>query len=186
MDDNKILDLYWARAETAITETSRKYNSYCFSIAKNILHDNQDAEECVNDMYLKVWNAVPPARPTFFQAYLGKTTRNLSFNKYKQTKTQKRGGGDTALLLSELEECIPCNTNVETQYETELTSEAINACLLLMEQEMRLVFVRRYYFADCIKDISTRYKMSESKVKSMLHRARGRLKEHLEKEGVTI
>ena len=186
MNDNEILTLYFARAESAVTETAKKYGNYCFSIAKKILNSSQDAEECVNDTYLRAWNAIPPERPTIFQAFLGKITRNLSFNKYKQNRTAKRGGGDIALLLGELEECVPSQVGVESQYEANLTAEIINECLLAMEQEARIVFVRRYYYADSIRDIANRFSMSESKVKSMLFRARNKLKDHLEREGVNI
>jgi len=186
LDDNEILSLYFTRAESAVVETAKKYGNYCFAIAKKILNSNQDAEECVNDTYFRAWNAIPPDRPTFLQAFLGKITRNLSFNKYKQNRTAKRGGGDIALLLSELEDCVPSSIGVEAQYESNLTAVVINDCLLTMDKESRIVFVRRYYYADSIKDIAARFEMSESKVKSMLFRARNKLREHLEKEGVTI
>jgi len=186
LNDNDILDLYFARSESAIVETAQKYGNYCFSIARKILNSNQDAEECVNDAYMNTWNAIPPKRPAFFQAFLGKITRNLSFNKYRQSKTAKRGGGGIDLLLSELEECIPSSTSVEAQYEANRTIDAINGCLQLMSQESRIVFVRRYYYADSIKDISERFDMSEGKVKSLLFRARNKLKEYLEEEGVNV
>ena len=95
-----ILDLYWARSESAINETAKKYGNYCFTIATNILQNNEDAEECVNDTYLKAWDNIPPQRPGIFSSFLGKITRNLSLNKYKERKTKKHGGGEVALLFS--------------------------------------------------------------------------------------
>jgi len=112
MNDTEILDLYWARSESAISETAQQYGSYCASIAINILRNKEDAEECVNDAYLKAWNAIPPQRPTVLSSFLGRITRNLSFDKYKARKAQKRGGDETALLLSELEDCIPAARTV--------------------------------------------------------------------------
>ncbi|MCL2817167.1 MAG: RNA polymerase sigma factor [Clostridiales bacterium] len=185
MDDKLILDLYWARSESAVSKTAEKYGKYCFAIAVNILQNKADAEECVNDTYLKAWEAIPPQRPEIFSSFLGKITRNLALNKCKERKTKKRGGG-IALLLSELEDCIPSAGTVESEYESQTVIEAINACLLSMDRESRVVFVRRYWYADPVKAIAARFQMSESKVKSMLFRARKTLKAHLEKEGVIL
>ena len=186
MDDEMIFDLYWARSESAINETAIKYGNYCFSIAINILQNNEDAEECLNDTFLKAWDSIPPQRPGIFSSFLGKITRNLSLNKYKERRTKKRGGGDVALLFSELEDCIPSSSNVETEYEANQVIEIINSCLLSMDGESRIVFVRRYWYADTIQAIAARFQMSESKVKSMLFRARKKMKTYLEKEGVIL
>ncbi len=186
MDDDMILDLYWERSESAINETAKKYGSYCLTIANNILQNNEDAEECVNDTYHKTWNTVPPQRPNSFRAFLGKITRNLSLNKYKEQRTKKRGGDNIAFMYSELEDCIPSSNNVEMESEANLVIDAINSCLLSMDSENRLVFVRRYWYADSIGAIATRFQMSESKVKSMLFRTRNKLKTYLENEGVIL
>ncbi|MCL1829291.1 MAG: sigma-70 family RNA polymerase sigma factor [Oscillospiraceae bacterium] len=186
MDDDMILDLYRARAESAINETAKKYGNYCFAIANNILQNNEDAEECVNDTYLKAWDSIPPQRPCIFSSFLGKITRNLSLNKYKERKTKKRGGGEIALLFSELEDCIPSNSNVESEYESTQVIEIINSCLMSTDGESRIIFVRRYWYADTVKTIAARFRMSESKVKSMLFRTRKTLKTFLEKEGVIL
>lgn len=106
MDDDMLLALYWGRSESAIRETDKKYGGYCFSIAINILQSHEDAEECVNDTYRIAWDTIPPQRPANFRAYLGKITRNLSLNKYKEQRRKKRGGDNMALIYSELEECI--------------------------------------------------------------------------------
>jgi len=186
MDDDMILDLYWARSESAVNETTKKYGRYCFSIANNILQNNEDAEECVNDTYIKTWSVIPPQRPVILRAFLGKITRNLSLNKYKGQRAQKRGGNNIALIYGELEDCIPSNDNVETEYETGVIIEIINSYLLSLESENRIIFVRRYWYADSISTISAHFQMSESKVKSMLFRARNNLKKHLENEGVIL
>lgn len=186
MDDDKIVDLYWERSELAISETEKKYGSYCTTIAVNILHNGEDAKECVNDTFLKTWEAIPPRRPTFFRGFLGKITRNLSLDMYRKSKAQKRGGGEIDLLFGELEDCIPASETVESQQESEMIAQAINDCLLSMKSTTMVVFVRRYWYAESIQAIAARFNMSESAVKTMLFRARKKLKEHLEKEGVMI
>ena len=186
MDDSVILNLYRARSESAINETATKYGKYCQTIATNILRNNEDVEECVNDTYLKAWHAIPPKYPSSLSSFLGKITRNLSLNKYKEQQTQKRGGGEIALLLDELENCVPSKSSVESEYESNIVVEAINAFLLSLSTADRVIFVRRYWYTDSIYSIATRFQMSESKVKSMLYRARKKLKIHLEKEGVMI
>ena len=110
MDDSEIVELYWKRSEKAITETSKKYSNYCHYISYNILHNDEDVKECLNDTYLRAWNAIPPERPTYLASFLGKITRNLSLNRYKQNTTKKRGFGQTELALSELEDCIPATS----------------------------------------------------------------------------
>jgi len=186
MDDDMILDLYWERSESAINETAEKYGRYCSAIANNILQNNEDAEECVIDTYLKTWDTVPPQRPAVFRVFLGKITRNLSLNKYKKQRTKKRGGDEIALVFSELEDCIPSSSNVEMEYEASRVVGLINSCLLSLDDESRIVFVRRYWYADSIQAIAVRFQMSESKVKSMLFRARKTLKIYLENEGVVL
>jgi RNA polymerase sigma-70 factor (ECF subfamily) len=186
MDDCKLIDLFWQRSESAITEVSKKYGCYCRTIAFNILASKEDTEECVNDTYLKVWNAIPTDRPDIFSAYLGKITRNLALNRYKQRKVQKRGGGEIDLLLSELESCVPASANVEKECESTELIKAINEFLLSIKIENRVIFVRRYWYADPIVTIAQRYDMSESKVKSILFRCRNNLKTYLEKRGVKV
>lgn len=186
MDDNAIIDLYWERSESAISQTATKYGKYCNTIAMNILRNSEDADECVSDTYLKVWNAIPPERPSSLSAFLGKITRNLSLNKYKEQRTQKRGGDEVTLILDELEDCIPSSRSVESEMESRTIAEAINTFLISIESESRIVFVRRYWYADSVGSISSRFQMSESKVKSMLYRTRNKLRLYLEKEGITI
>jgi RNA polymerase sigma-70 factor (ECF subfamily) len=181
-----ILDLYWARSESAISETALKYGRYCAQIAMNILQNSEDTGECVNDTYLNAWNAIPPQRPIIFSSFLGKITRNLSLNKYKEQRAKKRGGHEIALVLDELEDCIPSGCAVEAEYEAGVIAKAIDSFLFSIDAESRIIFVRRYWYADTIIEIASRFKISESKVKSTLFRTRNKLKIHLEKEGVTI
>jgi len=152
----------------------------------NILNNKEDAEECVNDTYLRAWNAIPPQRPTVFSSFLGRITRNLSLDRYKARKAQKRSVDETALLLSELEDCIPSNNDVESEAEMGILEEIIDRFLSAIGKDDRVFFVRRYWFADSIAGITERFKVSESRVKTSLFRTRNKLREYLEKEGVTI
>ena len=126
MKDNEIIDLYWARNEKAIAATKEKYGNYCHTIAFNILHNNEDAEECTNDTYLGAWNSIPPQRPNPLSTYLGKIARNFALNRYKQYTAQKRGLGQVTAVLSELEECVPAETTVEQAVEEKVLVSVID------------------------------------------------------------
>jgi len=185
MDDNLILDLYYNRSESAITETASKYGGYCFAIAANILSDSQDSEECVNDTYMKAWEAIPPQRPAVFGAFLGKITRNLSLNRYKARNAQKRSG-DFSLVYEELQECLPAAENVEHDFDSKRTGVLISKFLRSVQKDNRTIFVRRYWYGDSVGAIAKRFGMSESKVKSSLFRTRNKLRAELEKEGIEV
>lgn len=184
MQDGQIVELYFARKEEAIAATSAKYNSYCMQIAMNILHNREDSEECVNDTYLAAWNSIPPQRPERLSAYLGRLTRNLSLNRYKSMNAARRGGGELALSLSELDECI-ADTSTFEQDAADM-GKLISEFLYTQQKETRQVFVRRYFYNDSIADIADRFGMSDSKVKSMLHRTRLALKAYLEEHDINI
>ena len=188
MDDNEILDLFFARQEDALDKTRQKYGRRLFFSAMNILHNNQDAEECVNDTLFRAWESIPPSRPTMFGAFLAKIARNLSLNKWKSQNAARRGGGEVELLLSELEDCIPSRQSgsPEEVYESQLVTEAINNCLHSMDQTARIAFVLRYFHGESIRSICLRFNMNESTVKSLLFRTRKKLGAHLEKEGIVL
>ena len=183
MDDNRIIELFWSRSEEAISETQKKYGAYCRYIAKNVLGSDEDAEECVNDTYLKVWNSVPPARPQNFSAFIGTVARNLALNKL-DFKIAKKMGAQTNLALSELEEVIP-DSKKDPSDELALR-DALNGFLSSLPRLTRMMFVRRYWYLSPIREIARDYGVSESRVKVTLMRTRNRLKEHLEKEGINI
>ena len=186
MDDNAIVDLYWERSEEAIWETNRKYGAYCWQISYNILRNSQDADECVNDTWLRTWNALPPQRPTRFQIFLAKITRNLSLDRWEQSHAKKRGGGQTALLLSELSDCLPSPNDIEQILDERSLSEAISKWLHLQPLKNRVAFIRRYWYADSTQQVAKRLAISESAAKSLLHRLRHSLKVYLEQEGIAI
>jgi len=186
LTDIEILDLYWERSESAINETAQQYGSYCTAIAMNILRNKEDSDECVNDAYLKVWNTIPPQRPKVFSAYIGRITRNLSLNMYKARKAKKRIGDETALLLSELDDCISSVRNVEEELEEAILEEAIDSFLIAIKLEDRLLFMRRYWYADSIEELAMRFNMGESKIKTNLFRTRNKLKKYLAMKGITL
>jgi len=184
MDDNMIIELYWKRSEDAITETATKYGRYCYSIAYNILSNNEDSEESVNDTYLAAWNTIPPKRPKLLAALLGKMTRYISLDRFKKRTAAKRGGGEVPLVLEELEECISGEDNVEKEYLRKEFAKELNQFLEKLAEIERKVFICRYWYMDSIEDIAMRFGFSESKITSMLHRTRGKLRKMLEEEGI--
>ena len=186
MDDLQVIDLYWARAETAISETEKKYGRYCYSIAYRILHDNEDSEECVNDTYMRAWDSMPPHRPSALKGFLGRITRNLSLDRYAQRTAGKRGFGEIPLALEELQECIPARNTTERMVEDMALAELFDQFLATLPAERRRLFVLRYWHLYSIKEIATACGVGESKVKMSLMRSRSGLKHFLEKEGITL
>ncbi len=186
MKDHEIINLYWKRDESAITASSEKYGNYCHSISYNILHIEEDAEECVNDTWLGAWKAMPPHRPERLSTFLGKITRNLSLDRFKKYTAEKRGLGQAELVLSELEECISDKTSVEQIFDKKILIESINNFLYAQPEQKRNIFIRRYWYLFSIKDIAKAYDMSESKIASLLFRMRNDLKVHLEKEDIYL
>lgn len=184
MQDEKIVDLFFARDEQAIAATSAKYNTYCMNIAMNILSNREDSEECVNDTLLAAWNSIPPSRPENLSAFLGKLTRNLSINRYKANHAERRGGGELALSLEELDDCIEDPRTLGD--DPEEIGHLISEFLYTQPKEMRQVFVRRYFHSESISDIADYFDMTESKVKSILHRMRHSLKPYLTEHGIHI
>ena len=186
MEDSDIIQLYWDRSERAIAETSGKYGSFLRRIAWNILHSHGDAEECVNDTYFRTWNAIPPARPAAFRAWLGRITRNLSLDRWNQERAQKRGGDETALLLGELNECMPAPHRTEQHLEDQALADLISAFLRTLPRENRVIFLRRYWYGESLETIASGLGCSSGKVKSSLFRTRGKLRTYLEREGVSL
>ena len=186
MDDIKIVQLYLDRDEQAIPETANKYGAYCTTIAKNILHNHAEAEECVNDTYLNTWNSIPPHRPQVLSAFLGKIVRNLAFNRYKHNTAEKRGGGEMSLILDELAEMVSSKEDVEQAYEYKELIGAINEFLGALSKEKRAMFVRRYWYADTLSDISARFGMSYFAVSMTLNRVRAKLRNYLMERGYQL
>ena len=186
MEDSAIIDLYWAREERALTETDTKYGHMCRSIAYQILQDRWDSEECVNDTWLRAWNAMPPQRPTILSAFLSRITRNLSLDRYKAARAEKRGGGQMPLALEELGDCVPAQTTVEDSVELRELTRLLDRFLRDLPEKECCLFLRRYWYVDGTADIARRYEMAEGSVKSTLYRIRKKLRIYLEKEGVAL
>ena len=184
MNDLSIIELYFARDEEAIKQTDIEYGKLCHSVAYNILNNNEDSEECVNDTYIGVWNAIPPARPNNFRAFVCKITRNLSLKRFEAMSRQKRS---QAILVSldELAEVLS-DESIADGVSDEDIGKLISDFLRNEKSEIRDVFIRKYYFFDSIGDIARRYDFTESKVKNMLHHTRTKLKDFLIKEGIEI
>ena len=186
MEDNQIIRLYFDRSEEAISQTAAKYGKYCHTIAYNILHNFEDSEECVNDTYWKAWNIIPPRRPKRLAAFLGKITRNLSLDKYRHYTADKRGGGELAVALEELGDCISSIGSMGDHTEEIVLVEVLNSFLASLSAEHRKIFMRRYWYVSSVKEIADDYGITESKVKMSLLRSRNQLKTVLEKEGIAL
>lgn len=185
MEDHEIIELYWERREEAIKETSNKYGNLCTWIAGKILSSKMDQEECVNDVYLTVWNTIPVARPDRFPAFISKITRNLALKKYEYISASKRNPS-VLFCLEELEGCVSGRESIESEMEIRQIVRAINTFLWQQEEEKRMVFLWRYWYFESIKTICNRTGFSISKVKSMLYEMRRKLRKQLEKEGFEI
>lgn len=186
MEDKQIVDLYWARSERAISETEKKYSRYCYSIAYNILHNNEDSEECVNDTYLSAWRAMPEQRPHRLPAFLGRITRNLSLNRVELYHAEKRGSGQVPLALDELHECIPSPDHADRVVDDLVLADTFNRFLASLSREKRVIFMRRYWYLSPVAEIAKDYSMSESKVKMSLLRSRKALKQMLKEYRIDL
>lgn len=186
MEDAKIVGLYWERNQDAIKYTAQKYGNYCKAIAKNILGNAEDAEECVNDTYMKTWNTIPSHKPNMLSTFLGKITRNISFNKYKMKHADKRGGGEIPAILDELGECVSGKDNVENEIEYKEFVEAINEFLAGLSKEKRDIFVCRYWYSDSVADIANQFGMKEGTVSMALNRLRLKLRKYLEERSFEV
>lgn len=182
MEDQEIIDLYWNRSEIAISETASQYGGYCYSIAFNILKNNEDSEESVSDTYIAAWNAIPPRRPSILSTFLGKITRRIAIDRWRSRNRVKRGGGEIDLALEELEDCIADSQTVEKAFERKQLSSLFNRFLEELPEVERNVFLCRYWYVDSVSDIANHFGFSGSKVTSMLHRTRKKLRAVLERE----
>ena len=183
MEDEQIVELYWEREERAIVETSNKYGRLCRNIAMSILGNAPDAEECENDTYLALWNAIPSTRPNCFSAFLSRVARNKAINQYKRNKRRSR---ECELIVSELEECAFNVPSVEECLENKEVYQYINDFLQQQKKDTRVIFIRRYWYADSIACIAARTGYTEGKIKTVLFRTRKRLGEYLVERRMAI
>lgn len=186
MDDKSIVELYWQRNSDAIKETASKYGGYCTSIAINILGNSEDAEECVSDTYLSAWNSIPPAKPNTLSTYLGKLTRNISFDRFRYKHAQKRGSAEIELVLDELGECVSGKETLEEQIDKKELTRAINDFLETLSREKCNIFLCRYWYALPVSEIALKFGMSEGNVSVTLNRIRSKLKIFLTERGYEL
>jgi len=183
MEDDRIIALYFDRDEQAIAETEMKYGRYCYTIAYGILAIHEDAEESVSDTWVDAWNIIPPNHPTMLSTFLGKITRRISIDKWRLRHSKKRGGGEIPLVLDELEDCIAHGSDVMEILEKQRLTDVINRFLYTLPENEQKVFLCRYWYMDSLESICHQFGFSESKVKTMLHRTREKLRHVLREEG---
>lgn len=185
MEDEKIIALFWERSEQSIREFDRKYGKICRSLSYQIVNDRQDAEECVSDAYLGAWNAIPPARPCPLLAYLCRIVRNISLNLYHRKEAAKRGSSYT-IAMEEIETCLAAPDTVEAAIDARELAHILEDFLETLTEENRVIFLRRYWFADSCRDIAGRVGLGEKNVSVRLARIRQRLKEYLREREVWV
>lgn len=186
MDDREIIDLFFQRNQDAIEAARARYGGGCGAVARRILGSDEDAEECVSDALLAAWNAIPPQRPKSLGAFLTALTRNGALDRLRREDAKKRGGGEAALALHELEEAVPAPGSVEEAVEQTLLAESLERFLRGLSDRDRRAFLRRYWYLCPVKEVAALGGMSESGTASLLRRLRKKLKQHLEKEGISL
>ncbi|MBD5133459.1 MAG: sigma-70 family RNA polymerase sigma factor [Clostridiales bacterium] len=186
MDDNRIIELFFARDEAAIEAAGREYGAYCASIARGILGDRGAAEECVNDTWLKCWQTIPPQRPKSLKGYAGRIARNLALSTLRSENAQKRGGGQVALALDELSEVVSGGETPEGALDRQAFRAALDGFLAGLPARDRNLFLRRYWYLDSVEQLAKRFRMSRTHVTTTLHRLRQRLRVHLQQEGFEL
>ena len=185
MNDMEIIEMYFRRDENAISQTEIKYGLFCRSLAYNILQIHEDAEECVNDTYLKAWNSIPPNEPVYFRGWLGRVVRNLSLDLWRKNHRKKRYAGIEE-IFEELDECIPSSSHVEGEIEKGMLTEALNKWVGGLPQMDRIIFLRRYWFGESLKSIAKIYRLTPADVANRMYRLRQKLKAELKREGLFL
>ena len=178
IDDEKIIDLFFERSEQGIRELDNKYGAVCHNLSYNIVNNRQDAEECVNDAYLGAWNAIPPANPHPLLTYICKIVRNISLKIYYRKEAAKRNSTYT-IAMGEIETCIADPNTVETEIEARELARIIEAFLDTLTVKERVIFMRRYAYADTYADIAKRVGISEKNVSVRLTLIRQKMKQYL-------
>ena len=184
MEDAKIIELFFLRNEQAVKETDTAYGRKLYGLSYNILNNREDAQECVSDTYMETWKSIPPKRPKYFYAFLASICRNVSFNRLDWRLAAKRNA-EVVALTQEMEMCIP-DSRQEGERDRRELRKTLEAFLESLPKESRLIFLRRYLYVDTVAEIAARYGISESKVKTQLHRTRVKLYNHLAKEGIHV
>ena len=185
MDDSKIIELFFERSEQAIIELSNKYGAICSRVADNILNNRLDSEECVNDAYLGVWNTIPPERPNPLLSYVCRIVRNLALKKYHENTAQKRNSYYDA-ALDEIADCIPASFSIEDEIMAKEAAGVIDDFLETLDQQSRIMFIRRYWYADSIEEIAALFHKSKHYISVRLSRIRKALRQYIGKKGIFL
>ncbi len=186
MADEQIIELYWQRQETAIQETDKKYGQFLFRIAYNVLHDRQDCEECQNDTYLGVWNAIPPTRPTVLGAFLVQIIRRIAINRYKEKTSKKRIPSELTVALEDAQDTLRSNESVGAAYEAAEVGKIINDYVKALPDRQRYIFIDRFYLAESVESIAADLKISPATVYREIDKIKQGLKSHLERSDIFI
>lgn len=186
MEDAELIRLYWCRDEMAIPATVEAYGAYCLAIAINILGSHEDAEECVNDTWLRAWQSIPPHRPEKLRTFLGKITRNLALNRYRHNTAGKRGGGECTAVLEEIAAFTPTVDCTAQSFAQRELADTVDTFLAALTSEQRIIFVRRYWYFDSVADIAARLGKRENSVAVTLSRLRAKLRQYLEERGYDL
>lgn len=186
MDDQKIIELMENRDEQSLSELSKKYGGVCGNVARNILGDFTEVEQCLNDTYFQVWNSIPPAKPSSLRAFTAAIARNLALMRLRHGRAEKRGGGAGELSFDDLDDFVSGESSVESKHERKELIEAINEFLYKEPEKRRQLFIRRYWGCYSVSELASRFDMTESNVTVTLTRMRKKLKEHLRKGGFEV
>ena len=186
MEDHEIITLFKQRSEMAIIVIKEKYGRYCYQIAWNILENEQDVEEVLSDLWLHVWNSIPPQEPYAMRSFLAKITQNLAFDRYRKETAIKRGGTQLRLVMEELESCIPVDNSPEKVFDAKQLSYLIHSFVQNLSERDRSIFLRRYFYVNSTTEIAKKYQIKESCVLTVLSRTRKKLKIYLRKEGYDL
>lgn len=186
MQDDEIVQLLWERNEEGITQMQEKYTKYCSAIARRIVANQEDVEECVNDTWFRAWNSIPPHQPENLAGYLAKLVRNLALSEYRRQHRKKRGGDTVSVALEELSDCLTDGREITEKLEKQELSEVITSWLKGKSREQQAVFIKRYFYMMEIKELAAGLHMKENTVKSMLFRMRKELRNYLEGEGIYL
>ena len=185
MEDEKIIELLFARDEMGLKYTEEKYDPLYRSVLRQALTDKLDIDECANDVLMSIWNTIPPNWPIHFPSYICRIARRIGINRFK-FNTRKKRNSQCNVLLSELEGCIPARSRAEDRLEAKQLHQVLNTFLRELDPQTRVLFIRRYFFMESMKEMASRYAVSTNFIAVRLHRARNVLRNLLEKEGVEL
>ena len=186
MEDMEIVELFWQREESAVSQVEKLYGNYCAGIVRSILPSDQDVEEVLSDTWLRAWKSIPPQRPRYLRLYLARIARNLALDRYRSQNRQRRGGTEMELALEELSHCVPASNGVEETVAAEELRRCIQLFLESLSHRERSIFVRRYFYVENAETIAAHFHMREGNVRTILTRTRKKLKQYLQKEGYDL